>query len=292
MAVDGGALGVSESEALEFLDELMPPHEGDEVVRVLPPEASLISNGHIQVEEEHTQPAIIPKPVSIHRPITKITHSREPSHSPKHNLSKSRSRSSSCFYAGTMTSTHTGLTIYHTPSSSVLDARSSIYHSARSSPEPWSRSEPDLTQQSSPASVRRRRALTVLSTGSTSSESGATITPSLLAREREQNPNDHHLPSSHSSPDLMLQSKYRAPLPPERGPRLFFTSAKTGEGVNDVFEYIAHRVVRKWEYDDWVDARQMHFRESTLSGGTTLYGSWPSERVRLGGPRGRGGACC
>ena len=100
MAVDSGALG--------FLDEFIPPHGEDEVVNVLPPEASLTSNGHIQVEEP-IQSGIIPKPVSIHRPITKFTHSREPSHSPKHNLSKSRSRPSSRFYAGMMTSAHTGL---------------------------------------------------------------------------------------------------------------------------------------------------------------------------------------
>jgi Ras-related protein Rab-7A len=56
------------------------------------------------------------------------------------------------------------------------------------------------------------------------------------------------------------------PLPelpnPERRPKLFFTSAKTGEGVNDVFEYIARRVIIRWEWetrereqygDEWVD---------------------------------------
>ena len=97
MAVDSGALG--------FFDEFIPPHGEDEVMNVLPPEASLTSNGHIQVEEP-IQSGIIPKPVSIHHSITKFIHSCKPSHSPKHNLSKSRSRPSSRFYAGTMTSAH------------------------------------------------------------------------------------------------------------------------------------------------------------------------------------------
>jgi hypothetical protein len=47
------------------------------------------------------------------------------------------------------------------------------------------------------------------------------------------------------------------------GPKLFFTSAKTGEGVNDVFEYIARRVVMRWEYEELIDediARARAFR--------------------------------
>jgi Ras-related protein Rab-7A len=49
------------------------------------------------------------------------------------------------------------------------------------------------------------------------------------------------------------------PLPPrpERRPRLFFTSAKTGNGVVDVFQHIAERVLRKWEFDEAVEARRM-----------------------------------
>jgi Ras-related protein Rab-7A len=38
---------------------------------------------------------------------------------------------------------------------------------------------------------------------------------------------------------------------------LFFTSAKTGEGVSDVFEYIARRVVRRWEYEERLEGRQI-----------------------------------
>lgn len=233
---------VSESEALEFLDELVP-RGTDEVVRVLPPRSE-------------SPPPQLSKPKSIALATQSVL----------------KTPKQSRFYAGTMKTT---VSIYHTPSSSVLDARSSIYQSARSSPEPWSHSEFDLL-----SSRQRMR-----STGSTSSESGATITPSRFARERERSQsrarsNGVVLPS-HSSPDLSLslspQSRapslakhpFRSPpLPPERGPKLFFASAKTGEGVKDVFEYIAHRVVSKWDYEDWLEARRMHFRESTLSSGS------------------------
>jgi Ras-related protein Rab-7A len=66
------------------------------------------------------------------------------------------------------------------------------------------------------------------------------------------------------------------PLPPERGPKLFFTSAKTGEGVRDVFEYIARRVVLKWEYDEWAEARIMHFRDASGA-----HASAVAETIRL-----------
>ncbi|KIL61687.1 hypothetical protein M378DRAFT_82250 [Amanita muscaria Koide BX008] len=51
--------------------------------------------------------------------------------------------------------------------------------------------------------------------------------------------------------------------PPYRRPKLFFTSAKTGEGVSDVFEYIAERVVRMSEYEELIEARRMHIRETS-----------------------------
>jgi hypothetical protein len=53
------------------------------------------------------------------------------------------------------------------------------------------------------------------------------------------------------------------PPPPDRGPKLFFTSAKTGEGVSAVFEYIAGRVIRRWEYEERLEARQLHIREAS-----------------------------
>ena len=34
-----------------------------------------------------------------------------------------------------------------------------------------------------------------------------------------------------------------------RGPKLFFTSAKTGMGVPEVFAYVAQRVVMRWEWE-------------------------------------------
>ncbi|KAF8956649.1 hypothetical protein BDZ97DRAFT_1850735 [Flammula alnicola] len=222
---------VSESEALEFLDELVPP--------------ALSSSS--SSDSPSSDINVLPPAISIGSPEIPPQKPNEPfgGHSPKHHLSKSRSRSSSRFYAGTHTTTHTTLTIYHTPSSSLFD----VYQSARSSPEPWL--APEQPPSSLPGgSSARQRTVTMLSTGSTSSGSAVTITPSLFAREtataRATSP-----PSVASAVEGHALHMPTPPLPPERGPKLFFTSAKMGEGVNDVFEYIARRVVRKWEYDEW-----------------------------------------
>ncbi|KAF8871786.1 P-loop containing nucleoside triphosphate hydrolase protein [Infundibulicybe gibba] len=134
-------------------------------------------------------------------------------------------------------------TIYHTPSSSLFD----VFYSARSSPEPRSSistsASPEFTTtsiSSSPVSSLRTRArsLTARSFASTSSGSAATITPARFARDR-------------------------APPPLERGPKLFFASAKTGAGVPDVFEYIAARVLRRWEHEERIEAGRMHILEGS-----------------------------
>lgn len=281
---------VSESEALQFLDELMPPSDARTPIdiNILPPNVShgspLLSSDNSLSTSQHTvmPPSILSTASSYLFPsqnsLSGNSNTRSPSiaiapnlshraeagasHSPKHQLTKSRSRSSSRFYSGTMTTTHTTLTIYHTPSSSLFD----MYHSARSSPEPWSASSTSSELDTiSPTGSIRQRSMTMLSTNSASSGSGATITPSLFARENGAAAATSAGSTTPSVSPLIPSSSISLapPLPPDQGPKLFFTSAKTGEGVADVFEYIAQRVVRRWEYEEWVDARTMHFREAS-----------------------------
>jgi Ras-related protein Rab-7A len=54
--------------------------------------------------------------------------------------------------------------------------------------------------------------------------------------------------------------------PLERRPKLFFTSAKTGEGVKEVFDYIARRVVVKWEWEarEWDEDGEWERREDDM----------------------------
>jgi len=46
---------------------------------------------------------------------------------------------------------------------------------------------------------------------------------------------------------------------PERGPKLFFASTKTGEGVEDVFGYVVRKMVGRWEYEE----AMVRFRDSS-----------------------------
>ncbi|KAF8237653.1 ras-domain-containing protein [Tricholoma matsutake] len=281
---------VTEAEALDLLQNLVPPTSSSPS-----PISDLSLNGHGEHsasdesrEEDngdnslaltvHT-PADLDPPSSSQMPSNSIAinpnqnPSRSQSYSPKHRLSKSRSRSSSHFYGGTMTTSHTTLTVYHTPSSSVFD----VYQSARSSPELWSTST--FSSPGTSPSVRQRPITTTSpSTRSESTGSAVTITPSLFARENNSSTGTQSTTPQHYDPFSITP----LPPPPDRGPKLFFTSAKTGEGVSDVFEYIARRVVRRWEYEERLEARQMHIREASAA-----------EPVRLGSSeRTGGGVCC
>ena len=269
---------VSASEALEFLDELVP---SPPAIDVLPPSASDGSPELPYHMPTASSSIAIPQPgqSGYAFPARGAGTPPQTSLKPRRGTAtasvRARSRSSSRFYAGTMTTTHTTLTVYHTPSSSLFD----VFHSARASPEPSiaaslprSTSEPQVTPP-------RQRTLTMLSTGSTSSGSAPTITPSLVAREREL---AAATPTSERPLSMDLSAATDAPpLPPERGPRLFFTSAKTGEGVADVFEYIARRVVQKWAYDEWLDARTTHDRETSGTASTIRLESGVRGKVKL-----------
>ena len=138
-------------------------------------------------------------------------------------LSKSRTNSSRFSPApnGTISSTHTGFTSFHTPGSSFSDL-GEPYESAMSSPRARSRSP---SPRPHAHRVRHSRSLSTMSTST-----APTITPARYA-------------TAHS---LARAVQHRPP----RGPKLFFTSAKTGTGVSDVFAYIAQRVVMRWEWEE------------------------------------------
>jgi Ras-related protein Rab-7A len=122
-------------------------------------------------------------------------------------------------HASRSVGTHTALSIYHTPSSSLFDQ----FYSARASPEPSQSRSPPASPSPRPRMASR---------SGSSNSSGLTITPALFAQPH-------------------VNGVVHAPPPPprDRGPRLFYTSARTGEGVQAVFEYVAKRVVRGLEDD-------------------------------------------
>lgn len=256
---------VSEEQAFRFLDDLIPPSSPR-------PPSPVEEEVPITIEEVASEEPTSHRDDSDKNLSFSFSRLRSQSIDINQYLHRGRSKRSSWSSAninnGTLTSTHTGVTSYHTPSSSLFD----VYASARSSPHPPSVS----SRLSSPMRTQSRT-----SSFSSTSSSAPTITPSLFTRSRDQAASTTTTPNV-SPPTLDTMSYH--PLPPERGPKLFFTSAKTGEGVPEVFEYIARRVVTRWEYEEAIDARTLRVQD-------------PSETIRLGLTRGESnkrlpGSCC
>ena len=181
-------------------------------------------------------------------------------------VEKSRSSERSQF-GGTVTTTRTGYTIYHTPSSSLFDrfesAPSSPFHGSMGLPSSYS-----SMINSPPTTPERQRILR--RQPSSLSSSAPTITPSLFMRgqvsasssaaptpptpDTDENQSDYPFSVLHSR----RQNAPCLPPKPERRPRLFLASAKTGVGVEPIFEYIARRVAMRWTYAEALEARIVH----------------------------------
>lgn len=240
---------VSEEQTLHFIDELIPPTSPK-----LPDPPFMHNRQPLSQIPSLLLDGVTP-------PATdSIDIGAMPSYRRRRNPSTSASRShsrSTLFRGGTMgtMTTTTGHSIYHTPSSSIFDT----FESARGSPVLTSSSRHSLSLSRSPSHSPVRRIPSMSSVSS-----APTITPSLFGRERNgQVATGCTTPSSPT------------PLPPlpDQRPKLFLTSAKTGEGVAEVFEYIAKRVVMRWECDEAVDARTLHFQDASVD-----------ETIRLGSP--------
>ena len=231
---------IEEEQARRFMEELIPPSA------MAPSPPSYLSSQHSLTADQSTMS------ISIVTPSPPRTHSIDIGvyHHVRRKSPRSRSRSTMFrgSTVGTMT-THT-LSVYHTPSSSIFDS----FESARSSPVHFSRASTPSRSRSpsySPERIVRRQP----SFSSTVSDT-QTITPSLFVRSngdtRSTTPATAHALS--------------APSPLETGAKLFFTSAKTGEGVSDVFEYVAERVVRRWEYEEAMENRTLHMADASVDG--------------------------
>ena len=291
---------VSEVAALHFIDELVPPSEsvssspvtpqdegeGDWIQRHPPPRVPSASDDEVAGRDDgnldsdtsesediicvdETRPPVIhhtapeansnfgvdgecPTPTILIPPRTRsidvLTHHHKQS-------VKSRSRFSLAPNS-TLSSTHTDLASFHTPASSFADSHAP-YESALSSPLSHSRAP------SSSPPLYSHRSYCSLSTSTMSTSTVPTITPARYAAA-------HH-----------VENRSTPPRPP-RGPKLFFTSAKTGAGVSDVFAYVARRVVMRWEWEE------THVGSPTLGNYSTVHlGNTTAGKKRMFRP-----ACC
>ena len=98
-------------------------------------------------------------------------------------------------------------------------------------------------------------------TSSNSNSSVQTITPSRLNSTTEVPPSSK--PQTRQS--SLTAGEYHGKSKPTLGPALFFTSAKTGEGLAEVFEYIGARVTQQWEWEE----SQLHMLDGGGNPGTS-----------------------
>ncbi|KAL4245161.1 P-loop containing nucleoside triphosphate hydrolase [Abortiporus biennis] len=269
---------ISQSTAQHFLDEMIPSGSSS-----FPPTPEINYIPETTVDDTDVPPLPL-------NGISNHYHSPEPSigidiyhHNHFHkrgrkSVSRSQSRST-VFRGGTMGTMTTTHTIYHTPTSSIFDN----FESARTSPIPRSSSSAYSDRDSrSPSHSPIRSPRRMASMSSTSSV--PTITPSLFIRGQGE---VITLPTTACT----TPSPFNAlPPRPDQGPKLFLTSAKTGEGVADVFEYIAERVIGRWEYEEAIEARTLHMRESS-SGTIRLDHQQNSGRKWFGNSR-SSSSCC
>ena len=255
-----GSPRVSVEQAMQFIDKLIPPPSPPSPSASQPPLPFIPAgtSGHdtptsdtdLTIRLARSSPQTHSIDISVYHPHHKRKDSR----------SRSRTRSAR-WHTGTMGTINTTHSIseYHTPRSSIFDtfesARSSpVLRSAFSSRTNLSSLNLSRSRSHSPVqSLRRQRSMS-----STLSEA-QTITPSLFVHAHET---AVEADTACTTPEL---SSGLPALPiPEQGTKLFFTSAKTGELVADVFEYIAKRVVSRWEYDELVEARTLHMAEASM----------------------------
>ncbi|KAG8784404.1 hypothetical protein FRC15_003310 [Serendipita sp. 397] len=111
----------------------------------------------------------------------------------------------------------------------------------------------DVPDDSPDPSTGRRRLFS-----SNSDSSVQTITPSRMQ-------SDLATASDSTAQENTDVGKQISSYKPFSGPALFFASAKTGEGLSAVFEYIGERVSKKWE---WEESR-LHMLEGGGGPGTS-----------------------
>ena len=273
-AVSGGGSGmVTPAEARAFIQTIVPhPTSPSSPSMELPPQEVLPEDDDSPLHPNEDGPdADFDTPASASIEIGSPHIRRGRSSRP------SRSQSRSTLFrgggtVGTMTTTHS---IYHTPSSSIYDTFQSALSSPAFTALSGSRSP---SRSKSPFRPARRIP------SNSSMSSAPTITPSLFIRGQAATTTST-TPETGCSPS----NSYVPPPPLERYPKLFFTSAKTGDGVKDVFEYIARRVVTRQEYEEALEARTMHVQEASQRASIHLSGL-PSDRRlrRIAGA----GSCC
>jgi Ras-related protein Rab-7A len=168
------------------------------------------------------------------------------------NSRRDDSRASQTRQGGTMGTTRT---IYHTASSSLLDSDAPTPSRPPVAGFNWSppaSSSLGTSYGAGTPSSRRRQAST------TTTHSSATVTLGMYRTLSHQSQGQSAaLSPQPTNIDVESTSNPNpAPKPhPDQGAHLLYASARTGEGLAEIFEYTARRVVQKVEWEEEEDQR-------------------------------------
>ena len=200
------------------------------------------------------------------------------------NSRRNDSRASQTRHVGTM---GTMRTIYHTASSTLLN--SDLPTASRPTLAGFNWSPPTSSSlgtghgASTPGNRRRKT--------STQTSSSATVTPGMYRTSSHQS---HRLSAALNPQTTIIGVESTSnPNPPskprpDQGARLLFTSAKTGDGLAEVFEYTARRVVQKVEWEEEEDQREFGLIEPGQTSRIMVNGSGTQDGLKAG----KWGRCC
>jgi Ras-related protein Rab-7A len=290
---------IPDEEIHKFLLELIPvpsssgvsadgvggPDEPPEPAPPLVDEPQLIHNGNSDANagNGHTFPSTEgggdpDTPKSPYPRATSISIIARP------NPRRNDSRASQTRAGGTMGTTRT---IYHTASSSLLDSdppasRPTVAGFNWSPPASSSLGTGHTT--GAPSGSRRRQA-------SVNTSSSATVTPGRSRTHSHQSLGQGAAltPRATNIDVESTSSSLPAPKPrPDQGAHLLYASAKTGEGLAEIFEYTARRVVQKVEWEEEEDQRVFGVVEPGQSSRIMLNGHGTQD----GGKTRGWGRCC
>jgi Ras-related protein Rab-7A len=293
---------VGEEEIRMLIDELVPPMPEDV-------EQQLFLQSSTTTQPISTYPPPPPSPLtppststsffsfrSASPPGSVLRPGRGSAISIKGSKKSSRSRSQGSAFVGTM---RTGLTVFHTPASSIFNG-----HAGHSNKTPSA----SVSRATSPAPsvsdrIRARRINSLTPSVASEASAAPTVTPrgvkhfrrrstaSILSLTHAGLPaSSNHVPLDPSALHRTLSATAElngwpaSSVPPcLMRPRFAYASAQSGAGVKVVFDHLVERCARLWAWEEEREDRRMSVRD----------GVWDNEQVVLEdrGRRGRSGCC-
>ncbi|KAG8741772.1 hypothetical protein FRC10_002439 [Ceratobasidium sp. 414] len=266
---NGGGRVVTEQIAQQFLRDLIPVPHPPTPLPERPTHRRTITIDGISLgsndsgDDLATQPANIPQSNGHTRPISSDTEPESPprsvsrprsigvlSSSPRAPwISRIKSRAMSRERNSTAT---TGHSIYHTPATSLFRTTSPARGVSSRGASP---NQSQLPRGGSSV-ISMETARSQFSPSTPAQPSRSRLVPYSLAATAGSDTTAKPQKAPDAVAPLDLEESTEHPdstqerMPPETGPRLFWASARTGNGVAPVFEYIARRVVQRWEWEE------------------------------------------